>query len=107
MTENASLILSGWLKPVDHLAPIRSALGPGCLAAKRPTYDPVFSFLWLAGTWTEMGYFANAERAKQASDVGRWIELDDGCWRSEDGRRLIEPERVIARRQNLAPSPRT
>lgn len=62
------------------------------------TFDPVFSFYWVHGTWTEMGYFANADRAKQASDCGKWIALDDGCWRSEDGRSLIEPERVIAKR---------
>ncbi len=96
ITDEASHILSGWQK--DTLGERMAAHARQMAPARHPMNlnpdKPVFILDYVHGALiTSGGPYANATIAKSAcGEVGKWIELPDGGWRSEDGRSLIVSE---------------
>jgi hypothetical protein len=94
--DTASLVISGWQS--DWLGDRMAAQAREMLPARHPVQlnpgNPVYLLEYVHGVLiTSGGPYWNADVAKQASDVGKWIELPDGAgWRSEDGRTLIQAD---------------
>ena len=85
--DEASLILSDWLG--DRMAAQAREMLPARHPVQLNPGNPVYLLEYVHGELLTMGGpYWNADVAKQASDVGKWIEIDGG-WRSEDGRTLI------------------
>lgn len=95
--DEASLILSGMQR--DTLGQTMADMAAALLPARHPVElnpnTPVIIQQYIHGEMVTIGGpYWNADTAKAASSVGRWIELPDGGWRSEDGRTIIQPEGV-------------
>ena len=71
-----------------------------------PSIDRVDSWAvrcWINGALMTMQYYSTPRDAmRMTAEVGHWIEMDPGCWRSEDGRWLIHSRNLTNAERSAA-----